>query len=415
MKKLWLSLSIVLMPLSGLAGVLFYLLGLCWRQQNPAQSPTQASLQPPRLQLWPLSKGWVWGFVLLSLLTAAVSQAPLEHLLGWLNRYLLPVGLVYSHLHLLKQGVWQVKDLVKLMLASGLLLSGVALGNYCLAWQLNYQGLCLSGYGQPCLLDLLLLAEDRARSFSMHPNVLGVLLMQLLPLALLNLHAARGLRKLAPLITLGVFSLAILFSFSRGAWLGSLWSLGLGSFYFLNASWRQAGGLFVLAGAALTWSLGQMTLVLTRLQSLFSNTGSVASRVEIWKTGLAMLRQHPWLGVGLLQVESLYHQMAPQGPPAGHLHNIYLQVAVESGLPAAIVLFTALAILLGSIGKNPLSQACWISLGALACASLVDATLLDLRVSFNLSLLLALLLYSRWQQACLETVEALDVSKNPVG
>lgn len=410
MKRLWLSLSVLLMPLSGLAGLLFYALGLCWRlPSKPATVQSAPGL--PGLKLWPLSKAWIWGFVLLSLLTVGVSQAPLEHLLGWLNRYLLPAGLIYSHLRLLKQGVWRVKELVPLMLASGLLLSGVALGNYALGWQVNYQGLCLSGYGQPCLLDLLLLAEDRARSFSMHPNVLGVLLMQLLPLALLNLQALKGLRKLPALLILIVFSLTILFSFSRGAWLGSLWGLGIGSLYLLNASWRQGGILLMLAGTGLSWSLGQMTGIATRLQSLFSATGSAASRVEIWQTGLLMVSQYPWLGVGLLQVEPLYREIAPQGPPAGHLHNIYLQVAVESGLPAAILLFSALALWLGSIGKNPLTQACWLSLTALAWASLVDATLLDLRVSFNLSLLLALLLYSRWQQACLEQVELSDSSQ----
>ncbi len=405
MKRIWLSLSVLLMPLSGLAGIVFYLLGLCWRQTASHFSPSPALPAPPPLKRWPLSPGWIWGFILLSVLTAGVSEQPLEHLVGWLNRYLLPAGLVAAHLHLLRQGVWDVKSLVKLMLASGLLLSGVALGNYGLGWQVDYQAICLSDYGQPCLLDLLLLAEDRARSFSMHPNVLGVLMMQWLPLALLSLHSARGLHKLSSLALVGIFSLTILVSFSRGAWLGYAWCLGVGSFYFLNASWRQLGILFALISSGLAVLLGQMTLVLARLQGIFSLSGSAASRITIWQTGLTMLSQHPWLGVGLLQVEPIYKQIAPQGPPAGHLHNLYLQVAVESGLPATVLLFGALACFVGRAGKNPLAQACWISLIGLAWASLVDATLLDMRVSFNLTLILALLIYSRWQQACLEQLE----------
>ena len=54
----------------------------------------------------------------------------------------------------------------------------------------------------------------------------------------------------------------------------------------------------------------------------------------MWDAGVRMLRDHPWTGVGLQDLHSLYETYKPPGAvePAGHLHSVYVQVAATMGL-----------------------------------------------------------------------------------
>jgi putative inorganic carbon (hco3(-)) transporter len=64
------------------------------------------------------------------------------------------------------------------------------------------------------------------------------------------------------------------------------------------------------------------------------------------ETGFAMVRAHPWLGLGPEQVKAQFDQWVPSDVARplpegwyGHLHNIYLQYAAERGIPTALALF----------------------------------------------------------------------------
>ncbi len=78
---------------------------------------------------------------------------------------------------------------------------------------------------------------------------------------------------------------------------------------------------------------------------------SNAHRVLTRRVGWAMIRNHPWFGLGPEQVGPQFTRYLPRGTPQplpkgfyGHLHNIYLQYAAERGIPA-------LAALLWFIGR----------------------------------------------------------------
>lgn len=78
---------------------------------------------------------------------------------------------------------------------------------------------------------------------------------------------------------------------------------------------------------------------------------SNAHRVLTRRVGWAMIRDHPWFGLGPEQVGPQFTRYLPSGTPQplpkgfyGHLHNIYLQYAAERGVPA-------LAALLWFIGR----------------------------------------------------------------
>jgi O-antigen ligase len=61
----------------------------------------------------------------------------------------------------------------------------------------------------------------------------------------------------------------------------------------------------------------------------------------MWDVGLKMVRKHPWVGVGPGNIPLVYAQYLPPGaiPQEGyhdHLHDNFLQLAAERGLPCLI-------------------------------------------------------------------------------
>jgi O-antigen ligase len=66
---------------------------------------------------------------------------------------------------------------------------------------------------------------------------------------------------------------------------------------------------------------------------------SVRNRIEMLDRGLAMTADFPLSGTGIQQVGKLYprYKSEKSFPDVPHLHNNVLQVAVERGLPAAVV------------------------------------------------------------------------------
>jgi len=72
-----------------------------------------------------------------------------------------------------------------------------------------------------------------------------------------------------------------------------------------------------------------------------SNTFRAVTR----RTGLEMVKAHPWFGLGPEQIKPAFDSYVPRDiprplPPGwyGHLHNIYLQYAAERGIPALVFL-----------------------------------------------------------------------------
>jgi putative inorganic carbon (hco3(-)) transporter len=80
------------------------------------------------------------------------------------------------------------------------------------------------------------------------------------------------------------------------------------------------------------------------------NVDSNGRRMIMARAGWAMVRQHPWLGIGPEQPGRQFDRYVPASVPRplpkgwyGHLHNIYLQYAAERGVPALLVLLWAIA------------------------------------------------------------------------
>jgi putative inorganic carbon (HCO3(-)) transporter len=135
-------------------------------------------------------------------------------------------------------------------------------------------------------------------------------------------------------ILLAIVFVSLVLNFTRGVWLGCALAL-----LYLIARWR-ARLLWTLPVAALAIYLAAPSLLRERLKTLLHPTSdpAITVRFEMWHVGLAMIRRHPLVGVGPNNVNEVYLAYLPRGvvPVAAwheHLHDVYLQLAAERGLP----------------------------------------------------------------------------------
>jgi len=192
----------------------------------------------------------------------------------------------------------------------------------------------------------------RARGFySIYMTLAGVLSLVLLATApaLLSTAGARpgGWRISAWLVTGAGFAL----TYVRGAWIGFV--AGVGALLAVV----NRGRIVVAAGVLIL-----VTVVLLapgvrhRAESIVDpNDPTARERVLMWRSGLAMARDHPLLGVGPAGVKREYPRYA--SPEAlqqrrGHLHDTPLQILVERGvvgLGAWLAIFAVFFIRAGAI------------------------------------------------------------------
>jgi O-antigen ligase len=135
---------------------------------------------------------------------------------------------------------------------------------------------------------------------------------------------------------------ALAATFTRSAWIGSALSLGV-----MLALWRPRG-LGVLAAALALAVLAAPPGYRDRLASAFDpGHASNLERRHMWEAGLRMFRDRPITGLGLQDLHPAYERYRPPEAVegAGHLHNVYVQIAASMGivgLAAFAWLFTTL-------------------------------------------------------------------------
>ncbi len=172
---------------------------------------------------------------------------------------------------------------------------------------------------------------DRARAaFSIYMTLAGVLNLVLLATLPRLLPGASFRRWSVPawLVTLAGLAATL----TRGAWVG----FASGVLAFLPAvprrRWLLVGGLVVLAIAALA---GPAHLSRRVASMADPDDPTVREREYMWRSGLAMWREHPWLGLGPGGVKREYWRYVIPGAVktrTGHVHNTPLQILVERGV-----------------------------------------------------------------------------------
>jgi putative inorganic carbon (HCO3(-)) transporter len=172
---------------------------------------------------------------------------------------------------------------------------------------------------------------DRARAaFSIYMTLAGVLAIVLLATLPRILPAERSRRWALPawLVTLAGLAATL----TRGAWVG----FAAGVLAVLPAMrrgrWLLVGGLAVLGLLALA---GPAHLRQRVMSMVDLHDPTVREREYMWRAGLTMWREHPWLGLGPGGVKREYRRYAiPEAVKkrTGHVHNTPLQILIERGV-----------------------------------------------------------------------------------
>ncbi len=204
----------------------------------------------------------------------------------------------------------------------------------------------------------------RLTGFYSHPNAAALALERSVLLALAIGFGSTGRARYIWWCASAVIGLATVLTFSRGVMLALL--LGTAALLWSLRQYRWFYGL--LLASFLVALFGVLTFP-ERLRAGFW-AGGEALRLAIWRSALAIIRDHPLTGVGL---DQFLYQYAPRyiDPAAwperftSHPHNLLLEAWVTFGLNGIFLLASALWLVIKSVRRRsvwPLDLAVGISL-----------------------------------------------------
>lgn len=183
-------------------------------------------------------------------------------------------------------------------------------------------------FPMPLLLDL---HQLRAASTFNNPNVMAEYLIMVIPF--MSYYAFSGLRKSTRLLCRFclLFALGgVAFSFSRGSYLALLVITGV----FCLANIRR-WPIILLGGISVLALLPQS--VMDRFFSVGSMDSSITTRLDIWTLSFQEIARNPLFGTGP-GIQNFWDVLLTHGIDAPHTHNLVLQLLIEGGLIALVIL-----------------------------------------------------------------------------
>jgi len=176
--------------------------------------------------------------------------------------------------------------------------------------------------------------DGRITSTLENPNVLAEYLIMTLPFAFaFFLTAKKGVSRILALALCGLSGAALIFTWSRGAWLGLM--IGGTIFLLLYSRHTISALLFCCLGIPfLPFVIPES--ILLRLTSIGNLADSSTSyRMSIWKAAVRMFSDHLFSGIGIGEgaFATVYPEYALAGiESAPHSHNLFLQIGIELGI-----------------------------------------------------------------------------------
>ncbi len=188
---------------------------------------------------------------------------------------------------------------------------------------------------------------------AIHPNVLAGNLILLLPIPLswllFDWENIRWPMRVGLSSTILAMLAVLLLSESRGSWVAIAAVIAV----LAILRWRWGWLMIMFVGLLAAFGIYKLTIP-TFLDLIASGmtTGGFDGRLDIWSRAFLIIRDFPFTGIGLGSfgkvADSIYpFSLYPQAS-IPHAHNLFLQVAVDLGLPGLIawlailfVVFTA--------------------------------------------------------------------------
>ena len=183
-----------------------------------------------------------------------------------------------------------------------------------------------------------------------NPNLLAGYLLPLIPLAAVALLRWRGWgQRLFAAVTTVLSAAAVVFTYSRGGWLGLLAALAVLILLLLLRStahwpplWRRLVPLaaLFLGGGVVVIAATQLEPIRTRVVSLLAGRGDSSNnfRINVWLAAIEMVQDRPWLGIGpgnnaFNSIYPLYQQPRFNALSA---YSVPLELLVEMGIPGLL-------------------------------------------------------------------------------
>ena len=183
-----------------------------------------------------------------------------------------------------------------------------------------------------------------------NPNLLAGYLLPIVPLAVVVVFRWHGLgQKVFAAVTGLLSATAVLFTYSRGGWLGLLAAIAVLVFLLLLRGtaewpplWRRLVPLGVLfaGGVLVVIAATQLEPIRTRVVSLVAGRGDSSNnfRINVWLAAVEMIQDRPWLGIG--PGNNAFNSMYPlyQQPKFNALsaYSVPLELMVEMGVPGLL-------------------------------------------------------------------------------
>jgi putative inorganic carbon (hco3(-)) transporter len=178
-----------------------------------------------------------------------------------------------------------------------------------------------------------------------HPNQLGALCAMATPVAAGFALGGRTRRvRVVAAVMLGIVLAALALSLARGAWLGTAVAAVLMIATLPEARRKLLTfGVPVALAFALLWSVlpqNEPVQIVTERAEAFTTLSPYDDRDSIWREALREIKDEPWTGQGPgnFSVASSRAGSEASTVSAYHAHNLFLNWAAESGLPAAMLL-----------------------------------------------------------------------------
>jgi len=171
----------------------------------------------------------------------------------------------------------------------------------------------------------------RATAFFPDPHMFSFFLGMIIPLAIGVLVTSSQKKAFNFFIVLSLIITNGL-TFSRGGYLG----LAAGFIFLLIIFWQKIAKKYKLTIITLVIGIILLSLIPSpinkRFQSIFNlKEGSNQGRIETWRQAGEVIKDHPWLGVGIgnypLEIKATANYREPI-----YAHNTYLDIAAETGI-----------------------------------------------------------------------------------
>jgi putative inorganic carbon (HCO3(-)) transporter len=194
------------------------------------------------------------------------------------------------------------------------------------------------------------------------------------------------LTKLARLMALTLAvggGVLLLFTQSRTGWAGGI--TGLGVLLWLSWACRQEwtrpqrwgwllAGILLSLGLVLGLPLAEPWLMTQASPGIDSPLETLAFRFEVWRYALDAITDFPLTGTGLGTFREVVLRLYPittfPSPDVAHAHNLFLQVALDTGLPGLVAYLAMLGVSLmicrRELSRTPANEGVY-AIGLLAC------------------------------------------------